>query len=52
MPAWTLWFVLVALLLLPVLLRLHVGDEPAGNEVTHEQGDEEKRDPDGLLAAA
>ena len=51
--SWLLWLLLAALLVLPVLLRLHVGDEPAGNEITHEGGeDDSDRDPDGLLAAA
>ena len=51
MPSWTLWLFLVALLLLPVLLRAYVGDEPS-NEITHEQSPDDDQDPDGLLAAA
>ena len=40
MHSWLLWSLLAALLVLPVLLRLYVGDDP-GNEIVHEQ------DPDG-----
>lgn len=34
--SWLLWLLLAALLILPVLLRLYVGEEPA-NAITHEQ---------------
>lgn len=39
-----LWLMLAALLVLPVLLRLYVGDEPENSEPDDEE-------PDGMLAA-
>ena len=54
MPSWILWLFLAALLTLPVLLRVYVGEEPR-NEITHESGDDPedgRGGPDGLLAAA
>lgn len=54
MPAWTLWLFLLALLTLPILLRLRAGDEP-DNTITHEQpaGDDQEHDgdPGPMLAA-
>ena len=47
--SWLLWLLLAALLTLPVLLRLYVGDEPPGNEIHHEQ---DPRDGDAEIAAA
>lgn len=35
-----------------ILLPLRLLDREPPNEITHESGDEEKREPDGLLAAA
>ena len=52
MPSWILWLFLAALLTLPVLLRVYVGDEPPRNEITHESDPEDGQEPDGLLAAA
>jgi hypothetical protein len=55
LPSWILWLLLAALLVLPVLLRFRVGDEP-DNCITQEQPgpDDQDRDgePDGMLAAA
>jgi len=55
MPTWTLWLLLAALLVLPVVAVL-VEDRPPPNEITHEQpgGDGEDRDgdTDPMLAAA
>ena len=47
MPAqnWTLWVLLAALVVLPVVLRFLVGDDPPDNGIAQEQpggGDEEK----------
>ena len=50
MPAWTLWLLLAALLVLPVVAVL-VEDGPPRNEITHEQDpgdgrpDDDERDP-------
>ena len=48
MPAqnWTLWVLLAALVVLPVLLRFLVGDDPPDNEIAQEQpGDEPEPEP-------
>ena len=50
MPSWTLWLFLVALLVLPVLLRLYVGDDEPDNAITHEQESAPGQDPDDTLA--
>jgi hypothetical protein len=57
--SWLLWLILAALLVLPVLLRLRVGDEGPDNAITHESGDDQEdgrgegdAGPAGLLAAA
>lgn len=46
MPTWILWLLLAALLVLPVLLRLYVGEE-LPNEITHEQPGDDDQDRDG-----
>jgi hypothetical protein len=51
MSVW-LWLMLIALLVLPVLLRLHAGDDEPDNAITHESGQPEDEEPDGMLAAA
>jgi hypothetical protein len=52
MSAW-LWLILIALLALPVLLRLHAGDDEPDNATVHESGTPEDEDPGGgMLAAA
>ena len=51
MSVW-LWLMLAALLVLPVLLRLHVGDDGPDNAITHESGEPLDEDPDALAAAA
>jgi hypothetical protein len=52
--SWILWALLAALLVLPVLLRIRVGDEPRGNEITDEQDprDGGKRSDDAEMRAA
>jgi hypothetical protein len=51
MPSWILWLLLAALLTLPVLLRVYVGDEPR-NEITHESGDDEDDPGAGIVPMA
>ena len=48
--SWFLWLFLTALLVLPVALRLYVGEEPR-NEVTHESGDEDQEGDAGPMLA-
>jgi hypothetical protein len=53
--SWLLWLLLAALLTLPVILRLYVGEE-LPNEITQEQSGDDDQDCDGdagpALAAA
>ena len=48
--SWFLWLFLAALLVLPVLLRFHVGDEP-DNAITHEQPDRDDDQQAEMFAA-
>ena len=50
MSVW-LWLMLAALLVLPVLLRVHAGDEP-DNAITHESGGTPEDEEPDMLAAA
>jgi hypothetical protein len=55
MHAWLPWIAVLAVLVLPILLRLYVGDDGPDNAITQEQpGDDgEERDPGlGLLPLA
>jgi len=51
MPTWTLWLLLAALLVLPVIAVL-VEDRPPPNEITQEQDPSAGDDQDPMLAAA
>lgn len=53
MHSWLPWVLLACLLILPVLLRLLVGEDEPDNAITHEQdGTEKKRDPGPPLLTA
>jgi hypothetical protein len=51
MSVW-LWLMLIALLVLPVLLRVYVGDEPRNDTGEELAAPPDEDDPDALLAAA
>ena len=51
MSVW-LWLMLIALLVLPVLLRAYAGDEPRNDTGADLASGPEDEEPDGMLAAA
>lgn len=54
--AWFSWLLLAAIPVLPVVLRLLVGDDPPDNAIIHESGDgkdgSQQDEPGALLEAA
>lgn len=52
LSAWLLWSLLVALLVLPVVLRVYVGDDGPSNEIVQEQHPDGQEDGRAELRAA
>jgi hypothetical protein len=46
MSAWLPWIAgFIVLVILPIALRLYVGDDPPNNEIAQEQPGDEEREP-------